>query len=300
MQTGTILKKFRKNRKFNQEQLCKNIITRQTYSKIENNQQEPNYEILLALLERLDYEIDDFNKELETKNEIEKYYKILLQAKNREASLKQIEELYAYSNHNKYKNNTFFQLYGRTVGHLQKFYPNIIEEYSQQDKQFFKKFTDYYSEEYSLSDLKMIADFATHLLPYSDLIAIYNKFPNLNPYKYGKMSEIYTLQMHKIYNNFCDSALFNNDLETAKKILITHRDFSTYYPNMRYLFYIKINELTLGYIETRNNIYLNKLENFATLCQELGDIPTAESITYQTNTLRKNKKYDTTKVISNE
>lgn len=300
MSTGDILKKFRKNRRVNQQDLCRGIITRQTYSKIENNQQEPNYEILQSLLKKLNYEIDDFNRELEKTSEIEFYYTLLLKAKNNQCDLSDIETLYCFANQNKYNNHTFFQLYGRTVGHLHKIYPTIIRDYTDEDKQYFSDFISDYSKTYSLSDLKMLADFSAHLLDYKELILTFKKLPNFSPFSYGKLSEVYSLQVHKIYNNFCDSALFNNDLKNAKKMITLHKEFGKFYPNMRYLFYIKINELTIGYLETNKKLYLDELTKLADFSKQLGDHSTATSIFYQIKVLKEKLDYDSTNAISNE
>lgn len=300
MQTGDILKKFRKNRKMTQKEICDGLITRQSYSKIENNLQQPNYEILLAILEKLDYEIDDFKNEMDKHTTIENYYALLLKAKKNKASLKEIKELITYAQNNKYKNNTHFQLYGRIVGHFQKKYPSLISNYTKEDREYFKKFSSNYSTNYSLSDLKLLADLSTHLLSYEEVYKIYKSLPNFNIFEYGKLSEIYSLQVHKIYNNYCDLALFNNDLKTAKEILELHISFASYYPNLRYMLYIKINEATLGYQETNDPLFLDELKRLANFTEELGDTISATSIFHQIEILKKNASYKTTDIIVND
>jgi len=298
MNTGSILKKFRKNRHLSQQSLCEGIITRQTYSKIENNQLEPNYEILLHLLDRLGYEVSDFAREVNRNSNSSKFYKLFLKGIGNDLTITEATALFEYVQSKRYISSRDFHLYGVTKGHLHKKFPTIIPAYTEEDKEYFRNFIKSSFAFYGLYDLKIIGDFLPHLLTYKEIKTLYKNLPDFPPLDYVEDSEIYRTQIHKIYNNICEIAIFSGDPLLAKEVLEKHKSFSKVHPELRYLIYIQINEISIDYLLTNNKLVLDKLLDISKAMQLIGENVLSEAIVNQHKTLLKEKEYNSIDTIT--
>ncbi|MBL1227222.1 helix-turn-helix domain-containing protein [Enterococcus sp. BWR-S5] len=280
---GDILKKFRLLRNFNQTVLSKGIISRPAYSKIENNWQEPNYEILTALLARLNYEITDFWRELNRDNVVDQCYKLFLKGLEGDLTEQEARNLIQVLEDSKFLSNRHYHLYGMTKSYLHNSFPSIISSLEDSDKEYFRTYINSLKNSYSLYDLKIIGDFATHVLPYSEIKKLYNRLPEFSPYDYAEDTQLYRTQIHKIYNNICDIAVLENDLELASELLVKHKKFAKVHSDLRYLLYIQINEAMILFKKSGNICDLDKLKEVAKIFNQIGDIKTSEAVLYQYN-----------------
>lgn len=294
--TGDILKKMRKQRKMNQQQLCKGIISRQAYSRLENNLQEPNYEILLQLLNRLNYETTDFWRELNHDNPLDQCHKLYLKGIAGEMTEKEAAELMSQLNSITEKNNRYYHLLGMISGHLHSKFPKIIPDLKEHISPYFKNYIQDLTD-LSLYDLRIIGDFATSALSYPEQKEFFQKLDEFDPYAYGEESYAYRTQIHKIYNNFCDFALSKNDLQFAKTILDRHNRFAKVHKDLRYLSYLQINNAIYAYRITGDKKHLETLKEIAQALETCGDSNVAKKIDYQYQAY-KTEKYDPSKAIS--
>lgn len=296
--TGQILKHFRKNRFITQEKLSKGIVSRQTYSKIERGDIEPNFEILNALLKKLDYRLSDFAIEFEKLDRINTYFNIYQKGLSKNATEDEIKSLNKYIHKNYKQSKQQFYLYGLTKGRLEPVYPDIIPAFTEDDKQYFKKLIMKKQKYFSLYDLRLIGNFSAHLLSYEDLLILYNSLPDFLSIDYGDDIEIYHSEVHKIYNNFCDIAIFNDDINTAKEILRKHILFAESHKDFRFYLYTKINDLIIKFKESAEDEYLDKLKQILKTIRLLGDEQMVKSLEYQINILQTKDTYESIKAIT--
>lgn len=296
--TGKILRRFRKNRSMTQQLLSQGIISRQTYSKIEKGDLEPNFEILTDLLNKLDYELSDFALEYNQLKNDDFIYRIYQKGIAKKATKNEIVKLNTYIHLNYKKSKRNFYLYGITKGHLQPIYPKLIPKFTLEDKEYFKKLVMNSKSYFSLYDLKLIGNFSGHLLSYGDLISLYFTLPNFSPYDYGDDFELYHSEIHKIYNNFCDIAIYNNDIPTAKEILKKHSLFTEINKDFRFFLYIKINELAINFKEFKYPESIEKLKKILNTIILLGDIEMEKALSYQIEVLETDAEYISFKAIT--
>lgn len=282
METGTILKLFRQRRNVTQEELCEGIISRQAYSRIENNLSEPNLDILKHLLTKLNYQITDFWREGTKGDNLEECYKYFLQGISGKLNRQQAQELMSKLPDIKEKSNRYLHFSGMVKAHLHHEFPDIIPPLSKKELNILKEYilglTDF-----SVYDLRIIGDFAPRILEYNLLKEVFESLPDLKPYDYGEEASIYRTQVHKIYNNFCDVALQQNDLNFAKILLQKHRSFAKVHKDLRYLTYLRINEIIYEYKTTKDKQHIRKLENIVQALKTIGDEQTADIVSYEMN-----------------
>lgn len=282
--TGEILKQFRKNRNLSQGEVSAGIISRQAYSKIERGISEPNYDIFQAILNRLNYSMSDFINESNNHSGENYYYKLLLKGLDNTLTSPEAEKLYTYVNTNKNTNSHVMHLYGRVIGHLHHSFPAIIPYFSEEDKELFKTYIFNLNGHYSLNDLHIIGDFATISMSKEELCRFYEQLPDFSTSDYAFDITSYQIQINKIYNNFCDVFLANNDLIHAEDSIKKQRKFLAVRMDLRYAFYLKINEIALTFKQTRNERVLLELLNIADTMESVGDKSTAKAIRYQYKT----------------
>lgn len=281
-----------------QQELSNGIISRQTYSKIENDDVKPNFEILSDLLDKLDYSLSDFAMEHERLKKDNIFYHIFQKGVAKEATEEEILELLEYVKRTYKKSKKHFYLYGITKGQLFPYYPDLIPKFNSKDKEYFKKIITVNQNFFSLYDLKIIGNFASHLLEYNELLKLYYTLPDFFPYDYGDNVELYHAEIHRIYNNFCDIAIHNNDIDTAKTILKKHKYFGKYHKDFRNDLYIKINELTIHFKESKNDEFLSKLKLMCENLKLLGDDGMAKALKYQIDVLETDSEYISFKAIT--
>lgn len=296
--TGTILKNFRKNRLMTQQELSRGIVSRQTYSKIENGDIQPNFEILNSLLIKLDYELSDFAFEYKQLKNNNSMYHIYQKGIAKKATKNEIIKLNTYIHKNYKKSKRNFYLYGITKGHLRPIYPDLIPKFTSEDEDYFKKLVMKPRSIFNLYDLKLIGNFSGHLLSYEDILSLYYTLPDFSPYDYGDDFELYHSEIHKIFNNFCDIAIYNNDIPTAKEILKTHTLFTEINKDFRFFLYIKINELAIDFKETRSKESISNLKNILKTITLLDDEEMAKALKYQIKVLETDSEYISFKAIT--
>lgn len=296
--TGEILRKFRSNRQFTQKKLSNGIISRQTYSKIEHGDIEPNFEILNSLLEKLDYSLSDFAMEHERLKNDTKFFHIYQKGVAKEASHKEISNLVEYVKQNYKKSKKNFYLYCITKGQLFTNYPDLIPKFTSKDKNYFKKILLTEQRYFSLYDLKLIGNFAVHLLDYKDLLHLYSILPDFSPYDYGDNVELYHSEINRIYNNFCDIAIYNNDLETANFILNKHLSFTKNHKNFRNNLFIEINKLSIKFKESKDTKFVLKLKSMSKNLNSLGEKQLSQALEYQIKVLETDSEYISFKAIT--
>ncbi|MEI5992343.1 hypothetical protein A5881_003899 [Enterococcus termitis] len=282
--TGKILKQFRKNRNLSQIEVATGIISRQAYSKIERGISEPNYDIFQSILNRLNYNMTDFLNENNNQSGENSYYKLLLKGLDNTLTSQEAETLYNYVNNNKSSNSKIMHLYGRVIGHLHHKFPAIIPYFSQDDKDLFKKYIFHLKGHYSLNDLQIIGDFATISMDKEELCKFYEQLPDFSTSDYAFDITSYQIQINKIYNNFCDVFLANNNLIHAADSIKKQKKFLAVRMDLRYAFYLKINEIALTFKQTKNERVLLELLNIADTMESVGDKSTAKAIRYQYKT----------------
>ncbi|MHC5215623.1 helix-turn-helix domain-containing protein [Enterococcus sp. LJL128] len=293
IKTGEVLRKFRKRRGIMQNDLSVGISSRQTYSKIETNQQEPNFETLKLLLKRLDYEISDFEREVRLIDESHEFYALFLNAVNGESNLKEVTSLFSYADQRKNQSNKDFHFYMITKGHLHRKFPSVVPKFSKSDIAKFKKIVNGNIDFFNLYDLKLVADFSPQLLSYQELLNLYQRIPSFSPFDFSEDTQVYRTQIHKIYNNFCDIAAFRNDLKTAKEILAKHKHFAKIHPELRYSFFIKLNEITISYIETKDKERLEGIKFLIESMEFVEDESMKKVFEYQYYVLKNQEDYNT-------
>lgn len=282
METGTILKQFRIQRNMTQDELCQGIISRQTYSRIENNLCEPNLDILKHLLEKLNYQITDFWREMTKGETLEECYKYFLKGIAGQLSAQEARQLMNLLPDITEINNRYLHFSGMLKSHLHSQFPEIIPTFSDFERNNLKNYI-LQLKHFSVYDLRIIGDFASRLLDYQQLKQLFFLLPDLRPYDYGEESSIYRTQVHKIYNNFCDVALEKNDFPFVKILLKKHRKFANVHSDLRYLTYLKINEIILEYKMTKNRHTILQLTNIAENLTFIGDKKTANAVLNQMN-----------------
>ncbi|EOE09548.1 hypothetical protein Q9S_02854 [Enterococcus faecalis EnGen0080] len=295
MQIGTILKKFRQRRNLTQDELCQGIISRQAYSRIENNLSEPNSDILRSLLSRLNYQISDFWREATKGEPLEECYKYFLKGIAGQLNRQQAQELMALMPDITEKSNRYLHFSAMLKAHLHSQFPDIIPSLSDYEenrlKDYILNLTDF-----SVYDLRIIGDFAPRLLDYELLKEVFYTLPDLHPYDYGEESSIYRTQVHKIYNNFCDIALQKDDLPFAEFLLEKHQAFAAVHKDLRYLSYLRINEIVFEYKITKDTKRILKLQDIIYALTVLGDKQTAGIVQYEMDSYL-NETYNPSKSI---
>lgn len=289
--TGKILQQFRLNRGMTRQELSNGIISRQTYSKIENDKIEPNFEILNAILNKLDYSLSDFAIEYERLKEDNIFFYIYQKGIANEATEEEIIRLVNYVEQNYKRSKKDFYLYGLTKGQLFPYYPELIPKFNSEDKEYFKRIMMVDQSFFSLYDLKIIGNFASHLLDYKSLLYLYSSLPEFFPFDYGDNVELYHAEIHRIYNNFCDIAIYNNDTNTARSILDKHKAFAKTHKNIRNGLYIQINELTIKFKESKDDKYIFRLKSLSEGLNLIGDYETAKALDYQIKVLETDDEY---------
>lgn len=289
--TGSIIKKIRKKRNMTQSEVAKGILSRQTYSKLERNLSEPAIDIFIHLLNRLNYSFPDFINEMEDYTTQNYYHDVYLKALKNEIPSEEALKLYNYANDTKENDTNSLYFYGRVTGHLHKLYPTIIPEFSDADKQLFRTYILSLGKEYSLYDLRVIADFSALSLQPQELGELYDNLPEFSPINYAYDISSYHLLICKLHNNFCDIFLAYNDLKRAKISNDKLDYFLKQRMNLRYAFYKKINEITLNYLTTNNEKILQELLDIADYLEYIGDLATANAARYQYKTYLNKEQY---------
>ncbi|MBP2098891.1 hypothetical protein [Enterococcus rivorum] len=154
------------------------------------------------------------------------------------------------------------------------------------------------NKDFSLYDLRLIGDLATHILSYDELITLYRNLPTFDPYHYGEDTVIYRTQIHKILNNICDICINENNIELATEILNKHKNFAKVHTDLRYLFYIRINEIMINYLKDNDKKELDKLLEISESFKLAGDINTANAVKYQYNSHKNKETYELKKAVS--
>lgn len=297
-QTGDILRKLRKKRGLTQKELVAGIISRPNYSKIENNEIPPTTETLLLLLERLNLDYTDFIREVNKETTFNKYKAYFLRALSNDLTIKQVKELFDYVNQHRYISNRYFHFYGIVKGHLHYRFPKIIPNFSEEDKDYLKNYLSKLHNNYSLYDLKLIADFAGIFYTYEDFKELVLNMPPLNPYAYADDIHPYKLHLHQIYNNICDIAIREKDFVTADLLLKKHHELLEVHPELRYNFFYEINRLSKCFYETNDPTYLDSIKKYADIFKEIQDYSTAEAIYHQIEGMKNDQKINPEDLIT--
>lgn len=282
MQTGTILKTFRERRNITQDELCYGIISRQAYSRIENNLSEPNLDILKHLLVKLNYQMTDFWREATKGDSLEECYKLFLRGIADQLNRQQAQELMDKLSKIKSKNNRYLHFSSMLKAHLHPKFPDIIPKLNSYEEDMLREYILQLTD-FSVYDLRIIGDFGPRLLEYDLLKEVFFTLPDLRPYDYGEESSVYRTQVHKIYNNFCDVALQQNDLPFAELLLEKHKAFAQVHKDLRYLTYLRINEIVYEYKTTKDKQKLLKLQDIAQALKIIGDNQTANMVLNELN-----------------
>ncbi|HHA4398655.1 TPA: helix-turn-helix domain-containing protein [Enterococcus faecium] len=297
-QTGDILRNLRKKRGLTQKELVAGIISRPNYSKIENNEIPPTTETLLLLLERLNLDYTDYIREVNKETTFNKYKAYFLRALSNDLTIKQVKELFDYVNQHRYISNRYFHFYGIVKGHLHYRFPEIIPNFSEEDKTYLKKYLSKLNKQYSLYDLKLIADFAGIFYTYKEFKKLVLDMPEPDLYAYADDIHPYKLHLHQIYNNICDIAIREKDFVTADLLLKKHHELLEVHPELRYNFFYEINRLSKRFYETNDPTYLNSIKKYADIFKEIQDYGTAEAIYHQIEAMKNNQKINPEDLIT--
>ncbi|EHV0131505.1 helix-turn-helix transcriptional regulator, partial [Enterococcus faecalis] len=225
---GETLRTIRNNKNLSQSQIAENIMSRQRYSNIEKELTEPSLSELQKILLRMNINIIDFLKIYESDKTIGTYKNLLVKGLKKELSALEATKLINYATEHRNDSNENLLLYSLTKSHLHAHYSSVIPKFNETDIHDIKIYIQSIQGEYSLYDLKIIGDFA-RFLSIEEIKFIYNKLPNYETDDLIIDNSIYRVQIHKIYNNFCDLCLAKNETEFAKKILFTHKKFAKTY-----------------------------------------------------------------------
>lgn len=267
-----------------QSEVSKGIISRQAYSKIEKEQSEPSFHIFSSLLDRLNYNLSDFMNEQRNLSAEKQYYKIYLKALEGSLTENEVEQLYKFSYEHRTVNSNLLALYGKIIGHIHHKYPLIVPNFSKEDKELFRDYILNLNGHYSLNDLLIIGDFATISIDPDELGKFYDTLPSFKTSDYEYDISSYQLQICKIYNNFSDVFLPNNDLKRAEDCINKLENFLKQKLNLRYAFYLKINKICLDYQKNKNQKILLELLDIAKVMESVGDTETANALRYQYET----------------
>lgn len=296
---GNTLKNIRINKNFSQTELSKDIMSRQLYSKVENNSAEITFNTLEQLLQKMNVGMIDFLREYNKSDLLSQYKNLLLKAFKKDITPTEAKELNDFVEANKHLSSEHLSLFVLTKSHVHIIYPAIVSNIKKNDINDINKYILSLQGEYTLHDLKLIGDCARYL-PLNNLKKIYNKFPRYDLEDFTMDNSIYRVQIHKIYNNFCDIALAEKDLAFAKKVLLQHKRFSNVYSEIRYLFYIKINEIILTYLETKEFGVLFELNTIADTLESIGELGTAKAIRSEFIAYAQDTQYDPKKTITKD
>lgn len=251
--TGNLLLYFRKLRGFTQQEIAKDILSRQSYSRIEANEVQPSIEVLSLLLERLNLTMTDFVQEMNKETAFSKQKTIFLKIINFEITEEQtIIDLFEYVKENRYRSNRYFHFYGVVKGHLHNEYPKIVPDFTEEDRHHLKEYITQLNGQYGLYDFKLIADFAGILFSYQELKQLVSHMDSIDPYVYSEDVHLYNHYLQQIYNNICDIAVREKDFETADKMLQKQEHLLKTYPDLRYTIYFNINQESKKYYESHN------------------------------------------------
>jgi transcriptional regulator with XRE-family HTH domain len=297
--TATILKTLRKQRNLTQAEISKGIISRQSYSKIENGDIPPTIDVLFLLLERLNLDYVDFMREYNKENEFTKQKAIFYKALNKkQITEEKIQLLYQFVNKNKHRSNQYYHFYGIVKGHLHSKYPHLVPNFTKKDKQELKNYILTLNEHYSLYDIKLIADFAGILYPYDDFKKMVKKIDSLDPFAYAENMHSYLHYLQQIYNNLTDIAIREKDFLTAEQSLKKHKDLLEIHPDVRQSIYYEINRLSNHYLQTKDKTALKRIKKYAKVFKNISDYQTYKAINKQTKVMKRETKIDPQELIT--
>ncbi|MGM0336940.1 helix-turn-helix domain-containing protein [Enterococcus sp. AZ008] len=296
---GKTIKQIRLDKQLSQTDIAKDLMSRQFYSKIENDTAEITLSTLQQILKKLNVDITDFLRENLKNTEIAYYQQLLVKGFRQTLTAIEAKELMDYVKDHYTKDNKHLLLYVLTKSHVRNQFPNLIPDITEEDKLFIKKCIFSIKGQYSLFELKLIGDCA-RFLSISDLKKLFNQFPNYAKKDFSTENSNIRIQINKIYNNFCDLAILAKDIPFANKILTLHKEFAKTYPEIRYLFYIKVNETMITYLETKEISVLLELNKIADMFEYIGEQETAKAIRYQFQEYAEKNSYNPNELITKD
>lgn len=296
---GKTIKQIRINKQLSQTDMAKNLMSRQFYSKIENNTVDITLSTLEQLLKKLKIDTTDFLREHLKNTELSYYQKLLVKGFRKTLAPTEAKELIDYVSKHYTEDSQHLLLYVLTKSHVHNQFPNLIPNITEKDKSFIKKYIFSIKGDYRLFDLKIIGDCA-RFLSLTDLKKLFDQFPNFATEDFSTDNSNIRVQINKIYNNFCDLAILEKDIPFAKRILTLHKEFAKTYPEVRYLFYIKINEVMITYMETQELSVLLELNKIADMFEYIGEQETAKAIRYQFQEYAEKNSYNPNKIITKD
>lgn len=276
-----------------------NLMSRQFYSKIENNTVDITLDTLEQLLDRLQIDISDFLREQAKDTDLAHYKKILVKGFRQTISALEAKELVDYVSKYYTKDQQHLLLYVLTKSHIHNQFPNLISAITPKDIAYIKKYIFSLQGEWGIFELKFVGDCA-RFLTLSELKLLFEKLPNYASKDFSTDNSNIRIQINKLYNNFCDMAILQKDIPFAKKIFTVHSEFLKTYPEVRYLFYVKINEIMITYLETKELSVLIELNKIADMLEYIGEYETAKAIRNQFQEYAEKNSYDPNKLITKD
>ncbi|WP_086312792.1 hypothetical protein A5821_000343 [Enterococcus sp. 7F3_DIV0205] len=274
---GEVLRKLRKLRGLSQKECCHGIVSRHTYSRIERNQTNLQFQIFTELLERLNTSYADFLFLKKEKERLNIYRQKLSSLNKKNIQENDPLELYAYFEKNKNKSIQNFHYYLLCKKKMEKLDFDQIEKINMTD---LNQLTMYINNLtfFSILDLNLISDMSDYLT--YDTIKK-GSLKAIKKLTYNNLTLAYQQAVHQFFYSITSVALKNEDYTFTKYLLKQTNNFLSFFPDHYFLLFSHVNRHTLNYKLSQNNYYLSKLFILKDCMKELKDEQSVKQIENQ-------------------